>query len=153
MPKRRAGVAEIVGTLLILVVTVSIGAILLSVATGAISINTLDQQNQATLQIQRLQERVTTFDVWFTTVSGNSYMQVHLYNYGKVDVHLVTLYSNLTGTEAPLSTFTATYPNGVYIYPGFQVALQIPFNYVKGTAYLIILASDSGSTFTSLWSD
>lgn len=148
MRKQKSGVAEIVGTLIILLVTVSIGAVLLSVATGAISINTVNQQNQATLQAQRLQERLVTFDVWFT--GGNS-MQIHLFNYGKVSVHVVTLYINATGTEAPLGAFGTSYPNGVYIYPGFEAVMTVPFTYAKGTAYEIILASDSGSTFTSLW--
>ena len=78
-------------------------------------------------------------------------MQIHVYNYGRVSVHVVTLYINATGTEAPLGAFGTSYPNGVYVYPGFEAVMTVPFGYTKGTAYEIILASDSGSTFTSLW--
>ncbi|MHB1907455.1 MAG: hypothetical protein ACYCQJ_01135 [Nitrososphaerales archaeon] len=79
-------------------------------------------------------------------------MGVHLINYGLVYVDIVTIYANLTGTLAPLSNFTLTYPSGVTVAPSYQARISFPFSYVKGSNYKIELVSSSGSTFTSDWS-
>ncbi len=149
--RRRNAVAEIVGTLLILVATVAIAGTMVAIATSSIQIGILNQQNQATLYTQQLQERFIVYDVYFHTVSGTSYMQLEVYNYGLVNVNLVTLYTNLTGTEAQLASFATSYPNGVNLSPGQTGNLTVALNFVRGGHYDIILVSSAGTKSESLW--
>ena len=146
----RAAIAEIIGTLVILVVTIAIGATLVAVATGSISIGVVNQSNSIALASQQVQERVSVSDVWFHTTSGRT-VQIHLMNYGNVNVQIVTVYANLTGSSSPQNNFTTAYPNGVTISPGYQATITFAYAYVTGQNYQIELVSSSGSTFTSIW--
>lgn len=78
---------------------------------------------------------------------------IHLINYGLVNVNIVSVYANLTGTMAPETNFSSFYgSNGLTISPSYQAKIVFPYSYVKGYGYSIELVSSAGSTFTSQWS-
>lgn len=148
---RRAAIAEIVGTLVLLVATIAIGTTLFAVATGGISTGILNQSNNITIASQRVQERISVFDVWFHEINGSKTVQIHLLNYGDVYVQIVTIYANITGVSIPQNNFTLAYPNGLTISPGDQATITFTSSYASGQNYEIALASQAGSTFTGIW--
>ncbi|MDG6904907.1 MAG: hypothetical protein JRN20_03880 [Nitrososphaerota archaeon] len=144
--------AEIIGTLVILVATIAIGVTLFTIATGSVSIGIMNQSNNISLASQQVQERLSIYDVWFHSVGGSRTVQLHMINYGNVYVHIVTIYANLTELPTPQNNFTVSYPNGVTIAPGNQATITFGYAYSSGQNYQITLVSDSGSTFTGIWS-
>lgn len=147
----RAAVAEIVGTLILLVATIAIGTTLFGIATGGISTGILNQSNNVSIASQREQERISVFDVWFHEINGVKTIQIHLLNYGDVYAQISTVYTNITGQSTPEKNFTLAYPNGVAIVPGDQAVLSFNSSYTSGQNYEITIATQAGSTFTSLW--
>lgn len=79
-------------------------------------------------------------------------MEVHALNYGSTLIHIVTLYTNQSGTVQPLSSFSVTYPSGLTLSPGQQVKILVAFSYTFGTSYYLKLVTDSGSAFDGVWS-
>jgi len=154
LPRRngRSAISEIIGTLLIVLATVAIGTLLLLGSSSSLQTGTVLQQSQVSLATQQAQERLTIFDVWFHTVGGIPDLEVHALNYGSNLIHIVTIYTNQSGTVAPLASFTTAYPNGLTLSPGQQIEILAAFSYTPGTNYYVKLVSDSGSVFDGAWS-
>lgn len=149
--QNRAAIAEIVGTLVLLVATIAIGTTLFGIATGGISTGILNQSNNVSIASQRVQERISVFDVWFHEINGTKMAQIHLLNYGEVYVQIAAIYANMSGQSTPQNNFTLEYPNGVTVSPGYQAMISFNCSYVSGQNYEIRLVSEAGSTFTSIW--
>ncbi len=149
----RRAVSEIIGTLLIVLATIGIGVVLVSTSAGSISTSVLNQQNQISIQTQHIQERSIVYDAWFhTATNGTRLLNIHLFDYGQVNIHIVTLYTNLTGSKSALGNFSTAYPTGFYVFPGQMVSFNVAFAYVVGNHYDILIVSDVGTTFESVWS-
>jgi len=151
--KSRRAVSEIIGTLLIVLVTIAIGVALVTLSSSSISTNVLNQSNQAAIESQQIQERSIIYDAWFHLAANYTrLMNLHVLNYGQVTIHFVALYTNVTGTEATFSNFTVAYPSGAYVNPGQAASLNVAFGYTQGTPYDIKIVSASGSVFECIWS-
>ena len=146
--KKRSGISEIIGTLLIVLATIAIGSILFVTSSNTLNLGVSNQLNQNSVVIQQLQERIVTYDVWFQTNNSQQVLAIHLYNYGSVVVDIVALYINASG---PLTAFATAYPNGVVISPQQLQALYIPFTATHGMKYDIVFVSSVSSRFESLW--
>ena len=149
--RKRSGISEIIGTLLIVLATIAIGSILFVTSSNTLNLGVSNQSNQNSVVIQQLQERIVTYDVWFQTNNSQQVLAIHLYNYGSVVVDIVALYTNASGALAPLTAFVTAYPNGVVVSPQQLQALYIPFTATHGTVYDIVLVSSVSSRFESLW--
>ena len=141
----RRGVSEIVGSLTMILIAVTLGVALYSYSLGIFSSSGGSFQSSMSIRGERAQERFTVTAVWWA-VTG-SQMNVTVLNYGEIDLVIDAVYIEGTAVSAYQEEQGETVRTGELN----SLKFTSPVSIQSGQVYEITVASERGNTDVANW--
>ncbi len=129
----KKGLAEIVGSLIIILIVVAAGVVVYSYSTGVIGSSSSNLNLQATTNEQQAQERFEIIRVWSNI---KSQLNLTILNYGQIDLTIWSVFIN--GTIANVKPLT------IGVGQLGNVLLTSPLKFQPGSDLSILAVSERG---------
>ena len=135
----RRGVSEVLSSLLIILVAVTLGVTLFTFSTGIFGSARDEMRVQTSDQMERAEERFTITHIYN---GDTSFTKISVYNYGNREITIDTIYVD----NQPESSFT---PVRIDVYETEWITID----YVGGGYHTIILVSQMGISHGVVFSE
>jgi hypothetical protein len=140
--KTRRGIGELLGSMMVLMIVVALGAILINFSLGTTTTSSNNLISETKTQEDITQERFTVLSVWWN--QDESEIWIAIYNYGKIDLHITDIYIN-NNREQLASPIKC--PIGEQVWIDFPDRGRIdPY-----TEYRLTIVSNRGTTVECKW--
>jgi hypothetical protein len=138
--KKRRGVGEILGSLMILIIVTSLGVVLLNLSMTT----TISDQNQV-LETTKTQEDVSQerFSILSINKKSNTEISIAYINYGKIDVTITDVYIN--SDHISLTNHVSSIKNEI------KWINITNYNFLDYTEYRITIVSERGVSVDYNW--
>jgi hypothetical protein len=92
LQKSRRGIGELLGSMMVLMIVVALGAILINFSLGTTTTSSSNLISDTKTQEEITQERLTVLSVWWNPDASEVWIAV--FNYGKIDLYITDIYIN-----------------------------------------------------------
>lgn len=141
----KKGVSEVVASLLMVLIAVSLGTALYSYSLNVFSSSGNSFLSNMNIKIERAQERFTVVAVWWAVTSNQ--MNITVLNYGKIDLIIDIVYIDRT----PVSVYQDGQGETVRTEELISIKFTSPISIQDGQVYEITVVSKRGNTNVANW--
>jgi hypothetical protein len=142
LQKSRRGIGELLGSMMVLMIVVALGAILINFSLGTTTTSSSNLISDTRTQEDMTQERFTVLSVWWN--QNDNEVWIAVFNYGKIDLYITDIYIN-TDREQLVSPVLC--PVGEQVWVDFPDQGRI----VLYTEYHLTIVSNRGVTVEYSW--